>query len=120
MLFGRKRNLERSKKVMEIFHWYEGVYSKVGTHIIEYNDDVIGSTIFEDFYSGIVSWFHENTLDYLLEENLITQEKYDLSKKLRAIIMPIIDTKYWTIKSVREDDVWKDILSLCDKLREMR
>ena len=73
--------------------------------------------LFEEFSIDVVSFFHEKSLNVLLEEEFINEEIYSECLKIRATYLNIEmnSPQLLNVKSVRESDTWKSLFDLSDK-----
>ena len=105
----------------ELYELYEDTLHQCGSHIFNYPDDVIEMMVFEDFNIGAVSFLHDNTLNKLLNNHLISKEKYDISRKIRALFLEIEDCGELTTECLKgQSEKWKHLISLVDEAVQMQ
>ena len=105
----------------ELYELYEDTLHQCGSHIFNYPDDVIEMMVFEDFNIGAVSFLHDNTLNKLLNNHLISKEKYDISRKIRALFFEIEDCGELTTECLKgQTEKWKHLIALVDKAVQMQ
>ena len=73
----------------------------------------------EDFNIGPTSFLHEDSLNRLLNNHLISKEKYDLSRNIRALFFENEDSEDFTVDCLRCSEKWKHLISLVDETARM-
>lgn len=103
-----------------LYELYEDTLHQCGSHIFNYPDDVIEMMVFEDFDIGATSFLHDDSLDRLLNNHLISKEKYELSRKIRALFFEIEDSEEFTMDCLKgRSENWKRLISLVDEAARM-
>ena len=103
----------------ELYELYEDTLHQCGSHIFNYPDDVIEMMVFEDFNIGATSFLHDDSLNRLLNNHLISKEKYDLSRKIRTLYFEIEDSEDFTVDCLKQSEKWKHLISLVDEAAQM-
>lgn len=88
-----------------------------GSFLLDRNDDEIEYLIFEVFDINVRTFFYCDTLIKLLTNKRISIETYEKAVKVRCLYLSIVGTDLWSIKGIRESDIWKEIFNLCDDIR---
>lgn len=104
---------------VELMEFYIEALQQCGMYLLDMSDDDIEYYIFEEFDIGVGSFLHENSLNRLKDANLISEQVFQNSVKLRSSTMALRNTAQWNIESVRRDDKWRDILMLSDEIKSL-
>jgi hypothetical protein len=100
----------------ELYELYEDTLRQCGSHIFNYPVDLIEMMVFEDFNIGATSFLHDSSLNRLLDNHLINEKQYDLSRKIRALFFEIEDCGELTTECLMgRTKKWQDLVSLVDE-----
>ncbi|MDE6357097.1 MAG: hypothetical protein K2L15_00740, partial [Eubacteriales bacterium] len=104
--------------VYELFDLYIDTLEYCGEYTAHLSDELIGYYIFEEFIVGIVSFLYKDSLDRLLDNDLIAEEAYFDSKKLREYVLGIVGTYEWNISILKNSSKWEKIMELSEKIKQ--
>lgn len=100
----------------ELYELYVDTLHQCGSHIFNYPDDIIEMKVFEDFVIGAISFLHDDSLNRLLNNHLINEKQYDLSRKIRALYLEIEECGEFTWDCLMgRTKKWQDLISLVDE-----
>ena len=100
----------------ELYSLYKDTLYKCQSKIFNYADDIVETMVFEDFVIGATSFLHDNSLNTLINNHLIDEKQYDLSRKIRALFFEIEDHGELTMDCLRgQSEKWKHLTSLVDE-----
>ncbi|WP_379142988.1 hypothetical protein [Paenibacillus sp. sgz500992] len=102
----------------ELMEMYVDTLSKCGTYLLSADDTIIGYNIFEEFDTGVISFFHTASLQKLNDAGLITEEIMEKSAALRSLVLELQKGDKWNINSVRNSIEWRKILDVADEIKE--
>lgn len=107
----------KSLTLKELYEYYIDTLNKCGSFLLNENDEYIEYNIFEEFDIGIVSFFHEESLEKLFEGGFININQMKYSLELRRLVFELQNNNLWNIKALRTSEEWRKVLSICDKLQ---
>ena len=93
--------------------------NEFGTHLLSHSDEDIEYYIFEEFDADSVSFLYWRNLKKLLKANLIDEQIYKLSLKLRRNFRKLEGTLIWSARSVKYERKWLKLLLLSDNIKEL-
>ena len=101
--------------------WFDETIDFCTSNILSDNDEIILYKIYEEFDTSSWSFLHKNTLNILLEANLINNEIYELAVILRekAVLLFQSDIER-SVTFVRSSEEWREIFRLCDTIKELK
>jgi hypothetical protein len=108
-----------SISIQELFTFYHDTLFRCSFQLRDQSDDEISYQIFEEFDIGIISFFHEASLNRLLEANLISEEIFKLSSSLREQVLELQDDGEWDIEYFRISDNWTGVISIVEKIKQI-
>lgn len=103
--------------IEKLFQMYMSTFNHCGEFLIDLSDEKIGTYLFEEFDIEATTYLHHNTLNKLKNAELINDEEYDLSKKLRQNFMELQGTPLWNVESVKTAAEWLEIMRIADSIR---
>ncbi len=82
------------------------------------NDDIyVFGYYIDEFLTDAIAFLYDDSLDNLLENELINECTYEKSKKLRELSIVVCENaELKTVKGVRESGIWAKIIKLADEL----
>ena len=98
---------------------YVDTINKCGTYLLSEDDVIIGYNIFEEFDTGVISFFHSDNLQKLNDVGLISDEIMYKSTTLRDLVHELQQGDKWNINAVRNSSEWKKVLELADEIKIM-
>ena len=103
--------------IEKLFQLYMRTFHHCGEFLLDFSDEKIGTYIFEEFDIEATTFLHHDTLDKLKNAELIHEEVYDLSRKLRRKFMELQGTPLWNVESVKTTAEWLEIMRIADRIR---
>lgn len=85
--------------------------------ILMRDEAYIGWCIFEEFDIEMTTFLHDDSLDVLLRDDLITNEIKILAQELRHKGRALKDDNLWKPELVRTNDRWRELFLLSDKIQ---
>ena len=100
-----------------LYNNFIATFKHCGNFLLHQTDEAIMHHLFEEFSIDVVSFFHEKSLNILIEEALINEEIYYECLKIREMYLNIEMNmpQLLNAKSVRESNIWKSLFDLSDK-----
>lgn len=104
--------------INKLFDLYLDTIKKCGSYLLESSEDDIGYFIFEEFDIGCVTFLHNDSLSRLLKSGKINKTQYNESIFLREKKIELERSNKWMIGLVKEDERWRELFKIADKLNE--
>jgi hypothetical protein len=101
----------------ELLNLFNDTLNKCGTYLLNEDDSTIEYSIYEEFDVGVNSFFHEDSLKILLENNLINLTVYKKSSLLRKKLKELELSSDWGIENFKSSLKWKEIMLLADEIK---
>lgn len=102
----------------KLFEFFKETVNCCGSFLLNLTDEEIGYNIFEVFDINVRTFFHDDNINVLLSNNLITKKVYYQAQIIRKRFLEIENTDEWSVVGVRGSVRWRDIMNLCDSIRE--
>jgi hypothetical protein len=83
------------------------------------NDEQIEYDILEEYDIGVRSFLHDDSLNRLVEEGLLSNEIALLSKELRAKSLAI-DDENWNLDDIKNGKEWQELNKLANRILGMK
>lgn len=109
----------KSISVKELFDFYYGTLNRCNFNLRSKSNDEIEYQIFEEFDIEIITFFHEDSLNRLLQANLISEEVFKLSTSLRKQVLKLQDEGEWDIEHFKVSNRWTDIMNTIEKIKHI-
>lgn len=103
----------------KLYEYFLDTLSHCGSFIFGSSKEEIEYEIFEEFDIGVISFLHEDSLKQLLDSKLITFEIYSRCLLLRKNVLKLQELGLWKIDLVKVNERWKEIIMLCDEIKDM-
>ncbi len=103
----------------ELNEYFNDTLEKCNLGIFSQNEDTIECNVLEDFYSGVHSFLHVNSLSKLFKNGFINEEIFLLSQELREKALMIPENR-WDIGHIRNSDEWREVIQLSDKILKLK
>ncbi len=101
----------------EKYEYFLNTLSLCGLFLLDCPDNEIEYKIFEEFDSDIRAFLCDENLCVLLNAGLTNRKVFDESQKLRNLLLNLETTGLWNSNSVKTSPEWREIMLLCDSIR---
>ncbi len=91
-----------------------------GIWLLEENDYIIGSCIFEEFDIGVVTFFYKDNLKKLYDAKFISESKFNKSSELSDLVRKMQHTGEWEIQLFKTSPKWRKLLQLADEIKSIK
>lgn len=102
----------------ELFEYFIETINSCGLFLLSETDEQIEYNIFEIFDINVHTFLYVDNINVLLSSGLISKSVYHKAELIREMYLKIENTDDWTVEGVRNSLLWKDIMILCDNIRE--
>jgi hypothetical protein len=102
------------KELLELFN---DTLNKCGIYLLNEDDEIIQSNIYEDFDIGVHSFLHLDSLQKLYDKNLISIGKLNKSILLHSKVIDLQNLYEWKFEYFRISEKWKEIMILSDEIK---
>lgn len=102
----------------QLYDYFVETINSCGNFILTSNDEEIEYNIFEVFDINVHTFLHIDNLNKLLFNKLISEDVYNKSQLIREKYLEIENTDDWSIRGVKNSSAWKDIMDLCDSIKQ--
>lgn len=120
---GRTGNMQNKyKRIKEDrYERFEYVLNQCGKFLLNSNDKIVETCIFEDFDIGLRGDISDENLEIFIEEGWINEEIMEKCLQLRALFLNIAEKQsmLWSPQAVKNSKEWLEILNLSDEIKSM-
>ena len=102
----------------QLFEYFIETINSCGNLLLTATDEEIEYNIFEVFDINVHTFFHNENLEILLTNDLITSEVYKKAQLIREMYLKIEGTSLWSLEGIKNTKEWKEIINLCDQIKE--
>ena len=104
----------------ELYDQYCVTLSMCGMCLLEADDETIEYKVFEEFDIGCITFFHKNALHRLYDGKFISEDEMADVSNLRCKVLNLQDEGLWDLENFRKENKWKEVLELCDKIKNRK
>ena len=99
----------------QLFDLYVDTANRCSSDVKLLTDEEIEYNIFKEFDVGVMSFFHDDNLNKIIDEGVIKKEAFQISKEIRNRWIEL-DKNNWTINEIKSHPVWNSLFFSCDRL----
>jgi hypothetical protein len=99
----------------QLYELFVDTAKRCSSGIALLSDEQIEYNLFEEFDIGVRSFFHDDTLNKLVEAGMIRKEAVPICQEIRSRWIEL-DESNWTIDEIKGHPDWRRFFSSCDSL----
>ncbi len=102
----------------ELYELYIDTLNKISYDLLGASEEKIETDIFEDFDIGVMSFFHDDNLNILENNDYISADIMELSQKLRQYVIKMQNTdSEWSINSFKQFVAWTKLFNISNQIK---